>query len=164
MKKIHSLTGADPGRAYSLELRVREALAASRGEHASAQLEMLERRGKSVADWTVALAGLTRAGSSYRAVGLSADDLDAIVASPDVTPERRIGAALALRGAGHPASGDRIRVAAAQCASARLRIALERVGEGAVDVEAITEALAETDAFAQETQETEAARLRTPPG
>ena len=148
VKKLRSLTGADPGRAYSLELRVREALAASRGEHAPAQLELLERRGKSVADWTVALAGLTRAGSSYRVVGLSADDLDAIVASPDVTPERRIGAALALRAAGHPAATDRIRVAAAQCASTRLRVALERVGEGAVDIEAITEALAETEAQA----------------
>lgn len=146
VKKLQSLTGADPGRAYSLELRVREALAASAGEHTSAQLEQLERRGKSVADWTVALAGLTRAGSSYRASGLTAEDLDAIVASPDVTPERRIGAALALRSAGHPAAGERIRVAAAQCASSRLRIALERVGDGAVDLTAITEALAETEA------------------
>lgn len=152
VKKIRSLTGADPGRAYSLELRVREAIAASRGEHAEGQLELLERHGRSVSDWTVALAGLTRAGSSYRVVGLSADDLDAIVASPDVTPERRIGAALALQGAGHPSARDRIRVAAAQCASPRLRVALERVGEGAVDVEAIAEALAETDAFAAESE------------
>lgn len=144
--KLRSLTGADPGRAYSLELRVREALAAARGEHTSAQLELLERKGRSVADWTSSVAGLARAGSSYRAASLSAEDLDAIVTSPDVTPERRIGAALALSNAGVPTAGERIRIAAAQCASPRLRIALERVGEGSVDLEAIGEALAETEA------------------
>ena len=146
IEKLRSLTGADPGRAYSLELRVREVLAAARGEHTSAQLELLERKGRSVADWTSAVAGLARAGSSYRAASLSAEDLDAIVTSPDVTPERRIGAALALSNAGLPSAGERIRVAAAQCASPRLRIALERVGEGDVDHEAIREALAETEA------------------
>lgn len=145
VEKLRSLTGADPGRAYSLELRVREVLAAARGEHTSAQLELLERKGRSVADWTSAVAGLARAGSSYRAASLSAEDLDAIVTSPDVTPERRIGAALALSNAGLPSAGERIRIAAAQCASPRLRIALERVGEGEVDHEAIREALAETE-------------------
>ncbi|MFT3763980.1 MAG: hypothetical protein QM820_00410 [Minicystis sp.] len=142
---LWSLTGAAPARASALELRVREALAARCGEIVSGHLDLLDRRGRSVAEWSASLAGLARAGSSYRAVGLSPDDLAAIVVSPDVTPERRLGAALALHAAGDPAAPDRIRNAAAQCASGRLRIALERVGDGAIDQEAIDEALAETE-------------------
>lgn len=149
IKALRSLTGADPGRAYSLELRVREALAARRGEHVPAQLELLDRKGRNVSDWSAALSTLARAGSSYRAVGLSADDLAAIVVSPDVTPERRIGAALALSGAGDPAAPERIRIAAAQCASGRVRIALEQVSAGRIDHAAIDEALAETEAEAR---------------
>jgi hypothetical protein len=146
VRYIRSLTGADPAQAYALELRIREALATRRGEALPGQLALLDRRGRTVGDWSAAVTGLARAGSSYRAVGLSADDLAAIVVSPDVNPERRLGAALALRAAGDPAAGERIRVAAAQCASGRLRVALERVGEGEVDARAIEEALAETEA------------------
>jgi hypothetical protein len=144
-KRLLSLCGADAGRVHSLDLRIREARAAHGGAHQPEQLELLDRKGRSVADWSRSLESLARAGSSYRAVGLSADDLEIIVTSPEVSPERRLGAALALRAAGHLAAPERIRVAAAQCASSRLRIALERVGEGAVDLEAISEALAETE-------------------
>ncbi len=145
-KRLRSLCGADGARVHSLDLRIREARAAHGAEHQPEQLELLDRKGRSVAEWSKSLESLARAGSSYRAVGLSADDLEIIVTSPEVSPERRLGAALALRASGYAAAPERIRIAAAQCASSRLRIALERVGEGAVDLEAISDALAETEA------------------
>jgi hypothetical protein len=149
VRRVRSLTGADPSRSAALEMRVREALAAQGDEHISGHLELLDRRGRSIAAWSEALTGLARVGASYRATGLSADDLAAIVTSPEATPERRLGAALALHAAGHPAAAERIRVAAAQCASGRLRIALEKVGDGTPDLHAIDEALAETEAIAE---------------
>lgn len=144
-QQISGAGGLNPAQAAALERRVREVLAARRTGNLPAQLELLDRRGRNLSEWTAALSTLARAGSSYRAVGLSADDLAAIVVSPDVTPERRLGAALALQAAGDPAAAERIHTAAAQCASGRLRVALERVGEGAVDHEALEEALAETE-------------------
>jgi hypothetical protein len=148
VRRLRSLTGADPARCYALDLRVREAKAARAGERPLPQLDLLDRKGRAVSEWCGDLAGLARRGPSYRNVGLSPDDLEAIVVSTDATPERRLGAALALSASGHPAAPERIRVAAAQCASVRMRIALERVSAGAVDEAAIEEALAETEASA----------------
>jgi hypothetical protein len=105
-------------------------------------VERLDRGGRSLAAWRAALVDLARAGSSYRVAGLSPDDLAAVVGSPEAAVDRRIGAAIALRASGHPGAGERIRIAAERCASARVRAALQRVSEGAEEDEAVAEALA----------------------
>jgi hypothetical protein len=137
---IFSPAGVGPERFEALELRIREALAA-RAAGRQPALERLDRRGRSVPEWRAALADLARRGTSYRDTGLSVDDLEAVIASPDASPERRVAAAVALRAAAPRVSASLIRVAAAQCASKRLRIALEKVGTGEDDNAALLEAL-----------------------
>lgn len=137
---IFSPAGVGPERFEALLLRIREAMAA-RAEGRQPALELLDRRGRSVLEWRAALAELARRGPSYRDVGLSVDDLEAVIGSPDATPERRLAAAVALRAAAPLAAASLIRVAAAQCASGRLRIALEKVGAGEDDSAALIEAL-----------------------
>lgn len=139
-QKIASIAGIGPDRFRALSLRIQEAIAARAAERAP-QLELLDRGDRSVGAWRASLTELARRGNTYRAVGLSPDDLEAVLASPDATPERRLAAAVALRAAEHPAARERIRVAAGQCASEKLRVALEQVGDGSGDDEALAEAL-----------------------
>lgn len=139
-KTIFSPAGVGPERFEALLLRIREAMAA-RAQGNQPALELLDRRGRSVSEWRAALAQVARRGTSYRDVGISIDDLETVIGSPDATPERRLAAAVALRAAAHPAAASLIRVAAAQCASQRLRIALEKVGDGDDDEMALAEAL-----------------------
>src|SRR5262249_10580900 len=113
-------------------------------------------------EWRSALGALARRGVDYRAAGLSPDDLSALLASPDATPERRLGAALALAASKHPAAPERIRIAAAQCASERLRVALESVTAGG-DAAATAEALAEEDETARPTPPAPKRTARTGP-
>ena len=139
-KTIFSPAGIGPERFEAMMLRIREAMAA-RAQGRQPALELLDRRGRSVREWRAALTEVAKRGTSYRDVGISIDDLEAVIGSPDATPERRLAAAVALRAAAHPAATSLIRVAAAQCASQRLRVALEKVGEGKDDEAALAEAL-----------------------
>ncbi|MEP7121052.1 MAG: hypothetical protein ABJE95_09090 [Byssovorax sp.] len=150
-RTIFSPAGVGPERFEALLLRIREAMAA-RAQGRQPALELLDRRGRSVREWRVALAEVARRGTSYRDVGISIDDLEAVIGSPDATPERRLAAAVALRAAAHPAATSLIRVAAAQCASQRLRVALEKVGEGDDDDLALAEALGDDVAPPQRLQ------------
>jgi membrane protein implicated in regulation of membrane protease activity len=143
VRRIRSVTTVAADRAWALARRVREAQGVH-GELLPAQLEVLDRRGRAVSDWLRALADVARAGTSYRSVGLTAEDLEAIVQSPDVTPERRIAAALALRAASPDTAPERLRIAAAQCASPGVRVVLEQASEGEVEESAVAEALVET--------------------
>jgi hypothetical protein len=146
---LFSMTGVSNARIEALKLRIREAMDA-RSAAPTLTLDKLDRAGRSVPEWRASLAALARRGVDYRATGLSAEDLDALLTSPDATPERRLAAAVALSASKHPGAPDRIRIAAAQCASERLRIALEKVGEGEEDDGAIAEAL---EAFAAPAQD-----------
>jgi hypothetical protein len=141
---LFSLTGVSNARIEALRLRIREAMDA-KSLAPALTLDRLDRAGRSIAEWRASLAALARRGVDYRGTGLSAEDLDALLTSPDATPERRLAAAVALSASKHPGAPERIRIAAAQCASERLRIALEKVGEGEEDDAAIAEAL---EAFA----------------
>jgi hypothetical protein len=145
---IFSPAGVGPERFEALLLRVREAMAA-RSQARQPSLELLDRRGRSVREWRVALAQLARRGASYRDVGLSIDDLEEVIRSPQATPERRLAAAVALRAASHPTATSLIRVAAAQCASQRLRFALEKIGDGDDDDLALAEGLGAAALVAQ---------------
>jgi hypothetical protein len=151
-RTIFSPAGVGPERFEALLLRVREAMAA-RAQVQQPALELLDRRGRSLREWRTALSEVARRGTSYRDIGISIDDLEAVIASADATPERRLGAAVALRAAAHPAATSLIRVAAAQCASQRLRVALEKVGEGKDDDMALAEVLGAEEIAATPPQE-----------
>jgi hypothetical protein len=142
--RLPSIAGVSPARLEALKLRIREAMAL-RDAAPTQALAQLDRAGRSIPEWRMALGALARRGVDYRAAGLSADDLSALLVSPDATPERRLGAALALAASKHPAAPERIGLAAAQCASQRLRVALESVNAGADDDAALAEALEEED-------------------
>jgi hypothetical protein len=142
---LRSAAGLSPARYEALMLRIRAALGA-RAQTPATAIEQLDRAGRSVPEWRAALSALARRGVDYRAAGLSADDLEALLASPDATAERRLGAAVALSASKHPAAPERIRIAAAQCASERLRVALEKLSDGEEDDAALAEALGEEEA------------------
>mgnify|MGYP000944423427 CR=1 FL=1 len=65
--------------------------------------------------------------TDYRSNAISIDDAVAALASPDASPEQRVGAALALRLAGGPA--ERIRVAADAVVDKKVRVALEAIAD-----------------------------------
>jgi hypothetical protein len=142
-RTIFSPAGVGPERFEALLLRIREAMAA-RAQGSQPELEVLDRRGRSISEWRAALTDLARRGATYRNVGLSLEEIEAVISSPDATPERRLAAAVALRAAEHPAAASLIRIAAAQCASQRLRVGLESVGSGEDDNAALAEALGES--------------------
>jgi hypothetical protein len=142
---LRAIAGVSPSRFEALKLRIAEALAA-RNAAPKQGLEQLDRGGRPVPEWRASLAALARRGSNYRAAGLSPEDLEALLASPDASAERRLAAAVALSASKHPSAPERIRIAAAQCASERLRIAMEQVSVGDEDDAAIAEALDEEEA------------------
>jgi hypothetical protein len=142
--RLPSIAGVSPARLEALQLRIQEAKAL-RDAAPAHDLVQLDRAGRTIPEWRNALAALARRGSDYRASGLSPDDLSALLGSPDTPAERRLAAALTLAAGHHPAAPERIRVAAAQCASERLRAALESVTTGNADEAAIEEALAEEE-------------------
>jgi hypothetical protein len=142
---VRSIAAVSPTRFEALKLRIREVMAA-RDAAPTQGLAQLDRGGRTVPEWRASLAALARRGADYRAVGLSTEDLEALLASPDATAERRLAAALALSASKHPGAPERIRIAAAQCASERLRVAMEKTSEGEEDDAAIAEALEDEEA------------------
>lgn len=112
---------------------VYERLEAARAAYAQSpdappRLALLDRQGRSMADWRAAVAKQITA-EDFRRATLSADDVEAIFAAPNATPEHRIGAAMALRIAGGQDARERIRVAAEHSANDELRQALLEVAE-----------------------------------
>jgi hypothetical protein len=128
--------------------RIREAMRAQ-GDGSTegrAELDLLEPRGKPLPAWREALRGLVARPGDYRRAGISEDILLSVVEDPDAAPERRIGAALALRASGREEAGPRIRVAAEACASERVREALERAAEDELDEATLERALKDAEA------------------
>jgi hypothetical protein len=76
----------------------------------------------------------------YRSSEVSADDAMRVLRSGTASPDERIGAALVLAGRSDE-SREQIRIVAAECVNPRLRVALERTAEDALDDETL-EALA----------------------
>lgn len=141
--------------AAALAWRIQLGLAAAAEQaDAPARLALLHREGRTIQDWRRRLEGVAGADAGYRAVPLSQPDLEAILAAPSSTVEQRLGAALALRALGRrdaraPSAAPKLRIAAEQCASPRLRVALGKLaedGEEAAIDEAVAEALAEEGA------------------
>lgn len=110
-------------------------------------LAALARAGRTVSSWREAIRSMALDGS-YRRASLPFEGLTRVLQRADASPEDRIGAALALK-ASHPEEAtERVRIAAQTCADPKVRVALERVAEGAEEDAAIEEALAEADAKA----------------
>ena len=128
----------------------REALAArisdarrawAEGEAGEGALARVERRGRSAAAWREAMREVTAA-DGYRESGVTREALVEVVESPSVTVERRMGAALALSGTDDDELRHRVRIAAEACADERVRVALALAADGALDDDAMEEALA----------------------
>ena len=139
-------------RVQAIVARIRAAMAArASAEGAPEALRAaLDRNGRTVGAWRDAIAGEVRRGAGYRSATAGPEDLGRILEGADTPADRRIGAALALAASKDPEAAPKIRVAAAACAEPRVRVALEKVAEGAaegaLDEEAIEEALAEGEA------------------
>jgi hypothetical protein len=113
------------------------------GDAGGGAIARLDRHGRSAAAWREALRALSASAESYREQGgLDRDALVAVLESPAAPVERRIGAAVALAAGGDAEARARVRVAAEACANERVRIALARAAEDALDDEAIEAAVA----------------------
>ncbi len=135
--------GANLDGANAIALRIDQAIRAHlRAPDAQARLDLLARGGRPLADWRAAVGKLTERAGGYRAAGLSADDLAAIVQNPASSSEHRMGAALALASIKTAAQKDHLRIAADACASEPMRIALGKLADGEVDEDSVEEALA----------------------
>lgn len=133
-KEITLNNGDEPAR-RALSARIREAMQAQGDGSAEgrAELDLLELRGRSLHAWRDALKGLAARPGDYRRAGIPEEMLLSVIEDPDAAPERRIGAAVALRASGRKDAAPRIRVAAEACASERVRVALERAAEDELD-------------------------------
>ncbi|NUQ72499.1 MAG: PH domain-containing protein [Polyangiaceae bacterium] len=123
----------------ALDARIRHAMQAG-GDSAAegrAELDRLEPRGLSLQAWRETLKGLVVRPGDYRRAGIPEEMLLAVVEDPDAPPERRIGAALALKASGREDAAPKIRIAAEACANEHVRVALERAAEDDLDDETI---------------------------
>jgi len=93
-----------------------------------ARVALLDRGGRSMVDWREALAKHV-VGGDFRRSTLSVDDVEAILAAPNASAERRIGAAMTMRIADDDDAVSRIRIAAEGSANDELREALLEVAE-----------------------------------
>ncbi|MGK3983028.1 hypothetical protein WME99_08310 [Sorangium sp. So ce136] len=126
------LRATEQGLARAVARRIREARKRAAGGAAPRGVEALERRGRDPAAWREDLRKMLTAGD-YRAAGLALEDVRHALDDASAPPDRRIGAALALRIAGYPEARDLIRVAAEATADDELRAALERAAEDELD-------------------------------
>lgn len=120
--------------------RIREARAKGEPGASQARLrELLNRKGRSFAEWRKALSGLLQ-GGTYRDATVTEDVLLAVLENPSEDRDRRLGAAMLLRVAA-PEAAPRIRIAAETSADDELRAALERAAEEELDDATLERAL-----------------------
>ncbi|MFT3772007.1 MAG: hypothetical protein QM820_41905 [Minicystis sp.] len=121
-------------RRNALLARIEEAMAMrDQGAVARPGLDLLDRRGRSIAAWREELAKLLDEGAGYRRTGLTAGDLAGVVEDASASVERRIAAAVALATKPEDEARQRVRIAAQACADDELRRALESAAEGEID-------------------------------
>jgi hypothetical protein len=99
----------------------------------------LERRGRPIQAWKDDLKRVAVAEAGFRQQAFGREDFERVLTDPSAAAERRVGAALALRGMDEEAA-PRIRIAAAASANPKLRVALEAAAEGEVDEAALGDA------------------------
>jgi hypothetical protein len=116
--------------------RIRAQLAAYRagGDENPQGADRLERGGRTLAAWRLALRDLvTRPRGSYREAPVDPEQLARVLWARDVDPERRLGAALALAESGDAANLRRVRVFIDTCARDQLRDTVEQTVAGELD-------------------------------
>jgi hypothetical protein len=129
----------DPGAATDLGAvveRIRDALARSgRGDAIDGE-PLLERRGRSPAEWLRAVRGLgSGANADHRTAPVRPETLWRIVEDPTAGPEARAGAAVALQERLDDEGRTRLRIAALSADTPGLRLALEAAAAEADDAE-----------------------------
>jgi hypothetical protein len=102
-------------------------------------LGILDRGERTPDAWRDDLRALAVRGAHYRERAFERTDLLAVAENPNLPPERRVGAALALSEHADDGERRRLRIAAEGCAHPRLRFALERAAEGEVELAALEE-------------------------
>jgi hypothetical protein len=123
--------------------RIEQARVASVG--AGARSALVARCGRPVAAWREALTAQIGQADGYRTAAVSNEDATQLLADAASAAEQRIAAAVALVATGDPTSRRRVRVAAAACASPRMRVALERAADDSLS-EALVDAAIDDDA------------------
>lgn len=139
----NSAVSKRPDLLAALQHRVNGALAAN-AEHEAlmARATTLARRGRPLDQWRAEVARLVDPTKGYRDAGLSRREAEALLDDVRSPIEHRIAAAMALRSLDGEAGSTRIRVAAEGCASAEMRAALERAGDGSLDEATLERAVA----------------------
>jgi hypothetical protein len=144
-----SVALADKRRAHLIE-RVRAEIA-PREPDAIRAAALLERKGRSLRAWRVALGELLReAGGDYRRATLSKDQAAQVLEDGKAPAELRIGAALALSPDADQMTAVRLRVAIETCVNPAVRLALTKVSYGELDDETLESALLSAEAEAEE--------------
>jgi hypothetical protein len=129
-----------------LEERVREALALHRDGAVPVDERLLARGSRAVPEWIAALRALgAGANADLRTPPVPPEKLLRIAEDAAAAPLVRASAAVAVAAAA-PDAKKRVRLAAQNTASPRLRVALERVSADDATDEAVAEALADLDA------------------
>ncbi|MBS2015460.1 MAG: hypothetical protein JST00_21405 [Deltaproteobacteria bacterium] len=148
VKPIHFFTVSTPHRIAQRDATVEQIADAieqrERAAGTATAIAAIAREGRSVASWRETIQRLATEGG-YRMATLPYEGLAEVLARPDSSAEDRIGAAIALTAKDPEVAKARVRIAAQTCADPRVRIALERVADGADDDQAIEDALAEEE-------------------
>ncbi len=120
---------------------------AGHGRPEPTQEGLIARGERTFPEWVEALRRLgSGAGAAYRGLPVDLEALSRVLAEPLVRPSTRAAAAVALAAAGDQSAGKKLRIAAANVADPRLRIALEKVADEAKDA-AVVEALEALEAL-----------------
>ncbi|MDC0743488.1 hypothetical protein [Polyangium mundeleinium] len=130
----------EPALVVAAASRIEEARAAGAAGDSPARVrELLDRKGRTLAEWRKALFGLLQ-GGDYRNATVTDEALLAVLEDPGEDRGRRIGAAMILRIAA-PEAAPRIRIAAETSADEELRAALESAAEEELDDATLERAL-----------------------
>ena len=123
---------APRNRVEGLARRIDEAVRAHAAGGARG-LDALARAGRTTEAWRADVQRLALAAPTFRDQALGIDDYERVLVDAASAPDRRIGAALAVRAIDPDRGPARIRVAASASADDALRAALEAAAEGEID-------------------------------
>ena len=130
--------GQDPAQVKELAARIEAGRAAAVAQGAGLA-SVLERGGRPFSTWMKDLGGVAHREAGFRSTAISPSMLERELADTTAPAERRLAAAIALRGA-PDADAARVRVAAETCADPELRAALDAVCDGALDEDMVERA------------------------
>ncbi len=129
-----------PSDVDAVAAQIRRGIASLRPASESAKLDDLDRGDRSAETWREAMAGLGERGPGYRGAAIDDEELLAVAEDASAPPERRVGAALALRAWTDDTHRRRVRIAAASSADGDMRAALEAAAEGEIAETELTRA------------------------